>query len=310
MSDAALLVPAFQAASYMQRIAHSAKAQSEPFREWICYDDASTDGTAAAAASCGFRVIAGERNRGVSFARNRLAEATTSDWLHFHDADDLMDADYLHHALHAATNDIDVVLCDSSWELEDSRKRIIHWQYRQRECAGGGLEYLVSHPVGVISALIRRSFFQKIGGFDEKMSCWEDADLFVRLAENGARFHCLEKTLVFSLRHNHGLSRNQHHCNCCRLEFLSGYAARFPKEMNHVLAEQAEKLIPLFLMEKDSQNAKRTLQFCRSLGSSPPTTHATMLRLLKPALPALWLIRFQHLLRNSRANRLSKANRT
>jgi glycosyltransferase involved in cell wall biosynthesis len=303
MPDAALLVPAYQAARYLPRLAAAARAQSQTFREWICYDDVSDDGTAEAATAAGFKVIKGDRNRGPSFARNRLAEAATSEWLHFHDADDLIAPDYLARALAAAGADDDVILCDSSWEFEHSRERIIHWRYRHEECTADPLAYVVSHPVGIISALIRRRVFLDSGGFDESMTCWEDADLFVRLAEHGARFRCIEQTLVTSLRHDRGVSRNQHHCDRCRLEFLRGYASRFPARLHLTLAAEAEKLLPRFLAHGDGGSAREALRLCCSLGGNPPTTANPALRLLKPFAPALWLVRLQHRHRTIAAER-------
>ncbi len=294
MPDAALLVPAYQAARYLPRFAGAARAQTRAFAEWLCYDDASNDGTAAAATAAGFRVLAGDRNHGPSFARNRLAEVATAEWLHFHDADDLFAPEYLARALALAEPDCDVVLCDASWEFEHSRERIIHRTYRQAVCAADPLVYVLTEPVGIISALIRRETFLRIGGFDETMTCWEDADLFVRLAEHGARFRCLEETLVTSLRHDRGISHNQHHCDCCRLKFLQGYAVRFPARLHAALASEAEKLLPRFLAHGDGASARDALRLCRELGGRPPTTANPALRFLKPFVPALWLVRLQH----------------
>lgn len=295
MADpAALLVPAFNAASYLPRLAEAARSQTNAFTEWLCFDDASTDSTVATARSLGFRVLATADNRGPSYARNRLAEAASAEWLHFHDADDLMAPEYLAQVLALANRDCDVILCDSSWEFETTRQQIIHWRYRQAECDPDPLAYTVSHPVGVISALIRRTAFLAIGGFDEAMTCWEDADLFVRLAERGARYRCLERTLVTSLRHDRGVSRDQHHSDRCRLKFLRGYAQRFHARLQPVLENEAEKLLPRFLVHGDKVAAREALQLCRQLGGTPPTTANPLLRVLKPFAPALWLVHMQN----------------
>ena len=299
MADAALLVPAYNAAAYLPRFAAATNAQTRPFDERLCFDDASTDGTLGAIQAAGFKLLASPTNRGPSFARNRLAEAATSEWLHFHDADDLFTSNYLACALAAAGPDCDVVLCDSSWELESTRERIIHWTYRQSDCDPDPLAYVLTHPVGMISALIRRKNFLAIGGFDETKKCWEDADLFVRLAEHGARFRMLEQTLVTSIRHNRGLSHDQLHCDHCRLDFLRGYVARHPARLRPAHAAEVEKLLPRFLGHGDGAAAREALAFCRTLGGNPPTTSSRGLRALKPFLPALWLVRLQHRLRNA-----------
>lgn len=291
---AALLVPAYRAARTLPRLAAAARAQTRPFSQWLCYDDASGDETGVTAEALGFGTLAGKENRGPSWARNRLAAAAQTEWIHFHDADDLLAPEYLEQALTLAGADCDVVLCDSSWEFETSRERLIHWTYRQNEYEADPLAFTLTRPVGVIAALIRRSAFERIGGFDETMTCWEDADLFVRLAEAGARFRMLERTLVTSLRHDRGISRDQLHCTRCRLKFLRGYAARQPQRLAPVHAAEAEKLIANFLHHGDEAGAREALAFCRTLGGNPPTTAHPLLRVLKPFAPPLWLIRLQH----------------
>lgn len=54
----------------------------------LVYDDCSTDNTAEVACSYGAEVISGDENVGCTIGRKRLAEHATSDWIHFHDADD------------------------------------------------------------------------------------------------------------------------------------------------------------------------------------------------------------------------------
>lgn len=289
----ALLVPAYRAARYLPAFAEAARAQTVPFTEWRCHDDASGDDTAAVAGRLGFTVTVGLSNQGPSHARNRLARECSAEWIHFHDADDLFAPDYLAQALAAADPHCDVVLCDSSWELETTRERIIHWTYQQAPYDADPLGYITTHPVGVISALIRRSAFLAAGGFDESARCWEDADLFVRLAETGARFRMLERTLVTSLRHDRGISRDQHHCDHCRLRFLKGYASRQPRSNRPHIADEAEKLIARFLRHGDTDAAREALSFCRELGLRPPTTQNRLLRLLKPIVPALRLVAWQ-----------------
>ncbi|MBC8012430.1 MAG: glycosyltransferase family 2 protein, partial [Burkholderiales bacterium] len=268
----ALLVPCHNAARYLPRLAGSVRAQTVPFAEIICYDDGSTDDTAAVARSLGWRILTPNTNRGPSRARNALAAAASSAWIHFHDADDLLHPSYLAEASAAADHDCDVVVCDSSWELEHSRELVIHWTYRAADHAADPLAYPVTHPVGVISALVRREAFVRSGGFDESATCWEDADLFVRLAEIGARFRFLERTLVTSLRHDRGISRDQDHCTRCRLHFLEGYAARLPARLAPVIGGECEKLLPAFLAAGDLTSARAALSLCRRLGLRPPTT--------------------------------------
>jgi hypothetical protein len=212
-----------------------------------------------------------------------------------------MDARFLQKTAALQATACDVVVCDSSWDDEATGRRIIHWRYRQRDCDAGALAYVVAHPIGVISALVRREPFIAAGGFDESAACWEDADLFVRLAERGARFRIVEETLVTSIRHARGISRDQHHCDRCRLAFLSGYLERHPAPLRPLLGAEVEKLIPRFLAHGDAAAAGEALALCRSVGMAPPTTSNRVMRALKAIVPPLWLFRLQHAYRRARA---------
>ena len=86
-----LLVPCHNAAAHLPRLWETVRAQAKPFDELICYDDASTDRTADVARTLGATVIRGDTNHGAAHARNRLWQAAHGEWVHFHDADDLLD---------------------------------------------------------------------------------------------------------------------------------------------------------------------------------------------------------------------------
>ena len=86
----ALCIPAYNAANFLPRLLESARRQAVPFDEIWVYDDCSTDNTSEVAKQFGARVLVGDVNRGCSYAKNRLAEVTESEWIHFHDADDAL----------------------------------------------------------------------------------------------------------------------------------------------------------------------------------------------------------------------------
>ena len=116
-----LLIPCHNAAGHLPRLWETVRAQTRPFNEIICYDDASTDDTAAVAAALGARVISGECNAGPAHARNQLWRAADTEWVHFHDADDLLEPAY-HATVAARVNaDTDVVICNARWLRDDTR---------------------------------------------------------------------------------------------------------------------------------------------------------------------------------------------
>jgi glycosyltransferase involved in cell wall biosynthesis len=85
-----VIIPAFNAAAYIQRALESVLRQTRPADEIIVVDDGSTDGTAQAVRSLdkGILLIS-QKNAGTGAARNTGIKAASGDWIAFLDADDL-----------------------------------------------------------------------------------------------------------------------------------------------------------------------------------------------------------------------------
>ena len=96
-------------------------SQTIPFASIICYDDGSSDDTSRVAQELGLEVVRGETNRGPAFARNRLIERARSDWVHFHDADDLMDPHFVEKMTALLTPEVGyVAVCQMDWVTESN----------------------------------------------------------------------------------------------------------------------------------------------------------------------------------------------
>lgn len=105
-----VVVPAYRAERWIAHLLAALAAQTYPPREIVVVDDASPDGTAAAAEACAkesgipLRLLRHERNRGVSAARNTGLDAARGEYVLFLDADDDVDPGFLQ-ALHARISD-------------------------------------------------------------------------------------------------------------------------------------------------------------------------------------------------------------
>src|SRR5436853_1319451 len=107
----ALCIPAYNAAEFLPRLLRSAVAQTIPFDEIWVYDDCSNDHTGETAAEFGASVVRGDVNHGCAFGKNALANRTTCNWIHFHDADDALYPNFVEQAHQWMRDDApDVVL--------------------------------------------------------------------------------------------------------------------------------------------------------------------------------------------------------
>ena len=288
-----LLVPSYNAAGVLPRLWATVRAQTRPFDEIICYDDASSDNTAEVARSLGATVIRGEHNRGPAHARNQLWQAATSEWVHFHDADDLLEPAFLEKMAAHANAATDVVICNARWLREDTRELEIEWKYSETELRAAPAPYLLSHPIGGINGLYRRATLQAAGGFDENLKVWEDADLHVRLALKRARFAVLEEPLVTALRGQDSLSAEMSRNWRNRLAALRQYTATLPADCTPTLINELEGAARALIRIGDAESARAALQLVIQLGGSPPTTRNPLLKLCKHLLGPMAALRLQ-----------------
>lgn len=299
-----LLVPCFNAATFLPRLWETVRAQTLPFDEIVCYDDASTDATADVARALGARVLRGESNVGPGAARNHLWRAATSDWVHFHDADDLLHPRFLEKMSARATAATDVVICDADWQHEHDRRTFISLRYSESELLAAPAAYLLTHPVGGINGLYLRAALAAVDGFDARLRTWEDADLHVRLALHGARFAVVSEPLVVSLRRGDSTSAALSPSWLNRLGALESYAALSTAPgFAAALAVEAERAASAFAFLGEPVAARRALALCHRLGARPPTTRQPLLRALKPFVSAVTLLRWQAMWRERSAAR-------
>lgn len=88
-----VIMPAYNAESYIQEAVQSVLAQTYQHLEIIIVNDASIDHTGLivenmAAQDDRIRICHNEQNRGVSFSRNLAISCATGEWIAFLDSDD------------------------------------------------------------------------------------------------------------------------------------------------------------------------------------------------------------------------------
>src|SRR3954454_4979021 len=163
----ALLVPAYNAAAFLPRLLESARNQVAEFDEVLVYDDCSSDDTQRVAEELGASVVSGEVNRGCTYGKSVLAERTACDWIHFHDADDVMLPNFVSTARKwMSQEDVDVVAfgCEERWE--DTGDLIGTSVPDDAGLSKDPIGYTITQKINAISGLYRRRRFLEAGGFD------------------------------------------------------------------------------------------------------------------------------------------------
>lgn len=203
-STIALCIPAYNAAAFLPRLLASAAAQTPPFDEIIVCDDASTDDTAAIARAHGAKVVSNAVNLGCSATKNNALAAAAADWVHFHDADDVLLSGFTAeaHRWMASKNLPEVVIM--GFEYRD---------FASNELLATGLvddAALAADPVGFTIrrklpnfGIYRRDALASAGGFDCDPSVLynEDVAFHTKLALEGFQFRA--STVVTSINWRH-----------------------------------------------------------------------------------------------------------
>lgn len=205
-----VVVPVYNDEEWLSETLDSVRQQTlAPERmEVIVIDDGSTDGSRYVAedaleeAEYPSTVIS-IPNGGPSRARNVGWRQAEGEWIQFLDADDLLGPHKLEHQLRGASNTLEeAALLYSNWqELERGNDGWQPTTIRTPLVDEDPSRQLLESQnfVHLGCALIRKSWLDRIGGFNEEYSLVEDVHLQLRLALAGGQFEYVpaENTVFF-----------------------------------------------------------------------------------------------------------------
>ncbi len=182
------IIPTFNRLGLVREALASVRAQRGVAYETIVVDDGSSDGTAAALErefAGGVRVVRSER-RGVAAARNVGVAMSRGDLIAFLDSDDLWLPDKLAAQVDFLQRHPAASVCQTEeiWVRNGVR---INPRAHHRKPSGdifeASLRLCLVSPSAV---MLRRSLFDRLGGFDETLAVCEDYDLWLRMARDTA----------------------------------------------------------------------------------------------------------------------------
>lgn len=188
-----VVIPAYNAASYLELAIDSVAKQTLDDLEVIVVDDASTDGTAEKArkllAERGLRhkVVTLAVNGGPSVARNSGVALASGEYVAFLDADDewLPKKLALQVALMSAHPQVTLCGCQADWV--DAAGQLFRPLYRDLPTLlPDGWKLLLWNCYVATPCAMARRLDLGIRPFDTRLRVGEDRDLWIRLASNGA----------------------------------------------------------------------------------------------------------------------------
>lgn len=292
----ALLIPAYNAASFLPRLLRSAHAQSEPFDQIWVYDDCSTDDTAEVAARFGAQVLRGEVNRGCSAGKDALARHVEVDWLHFHDADDELLPNFVSLARKWIASDCpDVVLFNFEYRDEDTGELILTAHFDARSLKADPRSYAIRQQINPFCGLYRRSSFLAAGGYRDppEMLYNEDVACHIRLAFAGLTFDAENEISIVNYRRGGSMS-GANQLKCLQSHFAVMRNILLHPDAGPYRDDIAVKLWAVagaLAAYDDWGHARQAIALASELGPPPPSAGSRVFQLLARLEPqmALWL---------------------
>ncbi|MBU3623197.1 glycosyltransferase family A protein [Polynucleobacter sp. AP-Latsch-80-C2] len=206
-----VVIPAYNAARYIEETLLSVAKQGDALAKVIVVNDGSSDSTAeivsrfAASHPTITIQIINQENAGLSAARNAGIKAATAPYIAFLDADDLWLQEKLNMQLavfnHSKDEKLGLVYCAYGVISETSTRlptvALIHPKLRGNVARKLLLGNFISGSGSAV--LIKKSVFDTVGLFDEKLSAGEDWDMWLRISQSFHADYCPEELVLIRL---------------------------------------------------------------------------------------------------------------
>ena len=193
-----VVVPAFNSADYIDEAIESVLSQTFQNFELIVVDDGSTDATLDVLNRYAHCIqLVSQSNRGAAAARNAGVEIARGELIAFLDADDTFFPEKLAKQVALFERSPSLGMVVSGWELVTiSGERISSvksWEHRPQLDLETAVLFKPARPS---ATMLRKKWFEQVGGFDNKLSSAEDLDLLLRLMVAGCEATWLPEVMT------------------------------------------------------------------------------------------------------------------
>lgn len=187
-----IIIPCYNTAAYVRETLESVYRQTYQNFEIIAIDDGSTDNTLAILHECAvaeprLKVISQENTYYIQARINAIQHAR-GDYLVCLDSDDILEPDYLKVCVEAAEEDKDLSIVYTDAVFFDAKNK--PWKLPDFKLP----DFLLQNCI-YVTALIRKTHYDAVGGFDSTMTMIEDWELFISLIQNGGKVKRIRQPL-------------------------------------------------------------------------------------------------------------------
>lgn len=201
-----VIIPTFNAGKYVAETLESVISQNVLGLEVVVADDGSTDDTLEVVSRYKITKLVKQSNCGPSAARNLGLRHSRGEYVWFLDADDLISPKAISRSIELITANPSTDATVGKWSFMDENGvttspciQAPTSLFADNNRAIDDMVLRTLFPVG--TSLIKRSAIDRVGGWDERLWCAEDRDLWIRLLRSGCKFAKLDEH-VFQYRHH------------------------------------------------------------------------------------------------------------
>ncbi|MFA6226872.1 MAG: glycosyltransferase family 2 protein [Candidatus Paceibacterota bacterium] len=214
MPRISVIICTYNREKFIERAIRSALAQSFSDFEIIVMDDASSDNTEKIVRdliqdNAKIKYFKNDTNLGISKNRNKALNTAQGKYIAILDSDDFwIDNNKLRKQVDFLENNLDYILIGSNIKIIDEKENFIKNTDFETEDVEIRKKILKSNQIPHSSVMYKKDTVEKINGYNERLSCDEDLDLFLRLGRFGKMKNLKDITTSYT-KHSQSFSQER-----------------------------------------------------------------------------------------------------
>ena len=304
----AAIIPLYNGAAFIRESLESVLAQTEPADEIIVVDDGSTDDGAEIVKEMATRHpirLVSKTNGGIGSARNRGIAECKSTHIALLDQDDVWYEDHLAvlKSLFLEKKHRDLALVYGNLDRIDREGRMVRHNFLDEVPSPHpktSLLQCLSQDMFILpgASLFTKEAFEKVGRFDERLSGYEDDDLFLRMFVAGFDSIYLRENAVTKWRIYSGSTSYSPRMARSRMIYFHKLVEAFPDDPNLNLHWARDLIGPRFFSHVRTdfidgmkhRNLRRMEQAWSDIQAIVPVMRKRMRRRMKVVAPLIGLL--------------------
>lgn len=254
-----VVLPTYNRASLLPRAIKSVLSQTYKNFELIIIDDNSSDNTKEIV-KCfkdkRIKYIRHKENKGGAAARNAGIKLAKGKYIAFQDSDDKWLLRKLEKQIQVIRNlPLEyAVVYSGSWYVEKGKRKYVPSSVINKK-EGNIHRSLLRENFITIQAMVRKDRLIKVGMFDERLPCYQDWDLWLRLSQNYL-FKFIKEPLSIIYCSSNSISKNNDSLLKALIYLTEKHHEDFKREKD-LLSEYYFTIGNMFFVKKDFENGKR-----------------------------------------------------